>query len=70
MGDQYVVSYEDDTGTHERSFASKREAKQFRAAVGRTGNRRAPDASIEMGGPGGVGFGQGDAGGGGVGGGV
>ena len=33
-GDDYVVRYEDDTGTHERVFPSRREAKNFRAALG------------------------------------
>jgi hypothetical protein len=32
-GDGYVVRYEDDTGTHERVFGSKREAKNFQTTL-------------------------------------
>ena len=42
-GDDYVVRYEDDTGTHEHAFASKREAKQFRTTLG-LGKEETPPA--------------------------
>ena len=32
-GDGYVVRYEDDTGTHERVFESKREARNFQSTL-------------------------------------
>lgn len=32
-GDGYVVRYEDDTGTHERTFQSKREARNFQTTL-------------------------------------
>jgi hypothetical protein len=41
-GEQYVLRYEDDTGIHERTFATKDEAKEFRAALGMAGMRGRP----------------------------
>jgi hypothetical protein len=46
-GDDYVVRYTDDAGSHERAFGSRREAKQFRATLGltSTGADKAPPVS-------------------------
>jgi hypothetical protein len=43
-GDDYIVSYEDDTGSHERAFGSRREAKRFRTTLGMSGKPRDPAA--------------------------
>ena len=46
-GDDYVVHYEDDTGVHERTFGSRRDARQFRTTLPltSTGSDTAPPVS-------------------------
>jgi hypothetical protein len=64
--DGYVVRYEDDTGTHERVFPSKREARNFQTTLGMGTLFVAGGAAGGFGGDGGAfdGGGGGDGGGG------